>query len=836
MRQQRTLALALCLLAATSAHAAPTPRLAGLTGGIPLAEPGAATLGGPLSMEHNPAGLSDLAGSRWAASGLWALPSSETGGGGGAFLALPLGASLVPGVAAQWLLEHPLHPAERFRKVSLGLALGGPALSLGVGRHFFGGATDGFGGDRWDLGVRARPARWLSLAGVVHGLHDPFAESSPADLPRGARVGLALRPLGTAHVTLNGESVWLQGQGETEARWSEARVGLALEVIDGLHLGGVLAFDEQELRSLGVALALQFERLGLGAHAVISEPDASWQPDATALEVSLSGARRAPLVRVGSARVVELGLPPRLPEQPRRSLFGGGGSSFLSLLGKLRSVERDPAVAGLLLRVQGFGYSWAQTQELRAALGRVRAAGRKVWVHMEDGGNRSYLLASAADEISMSPGSALMLLGLAANFHYLGETLAKAKVQAHFVRVGRYKGAPDVFTESRMSPVQREVETALVSDLHAGFVAGLAAGRSNTPEQIAAALAAGPYAAETAKTAGLVDRVLHYAELRKSLRDAGHRFSKGYFERPQRTRRWGTPPRIAVVYVDGVIAPGPAVDAPLLPGRVAGAESICAALDAARDDRSVVAIVLRVASSGGSAPASEQIHHHVKAAAAVKPLIASFGAVAASGGYYVAAPARRIVADPATITGSIGIFAGKFDVSGLLDTLGVGRATVKQSPRADLLSSERGFTEDERAAVQAQLQGAYELFVQRVVEGRKLSTEQVEAAAQGRVWTGRQALEHKLVDELGGVAEAFQAARREAGLSADEPVEIQELPGSSGMTVSLGAAASALAGSGSAGWPQLPAWLRRAWAWAVLLDRAGDDAALALLDWEVEVR
>jgi len=795
-----------------------------------------ATLGGPLALEHNPAGLADLSDGSWALSGLWAPAARDgVGGGGGAALALPLGGVLVPAAGVQWLEEHPLHPGARFRKTSLGVALGTRAFSVGLGRHTFGGAGDGFGGQRWDLGVRAQPGGWLSLAATMHGLRDPLSDSSPGSLPRGARVGAGLRPFGTPHVTLSGETLWAAAPTDDSLSWSEARVGLALEVLDGLHLGGMVAFDEEELRSLGVALALHFGRLGLGAHTTVGDPSNSWDPGPPAVELSLTGARRAPLFRLGRPRLVELTLPTKLPEQPRRTLLRGGGPSFAGLVARLRRVERDPAVGGLLLRVQGYGYSYAQTQELRAALGRISASGRTVRVHLEEGDNRSYLLASAADEITVSPGSGLMLLGLSASFHYLADTLAKAGVQAHFVHIGRYKSAPDAFTQSRMGDAQREVEGALLQDLHAGFVGALAAGRKRSTAQIEAAIDAGPHTPATAKAAGLVDRVVHWAELRKQLQDQGHRFARGYFERRTERRAWGRRPRIAVVYVDGVITPGPSLDAPLLPSRTAGAESICAALDAARDDRSVAAIVLRVSSSGGSAPASEVIHHHVKAAAAVKPVVASLGAVAASGGYYVAAPARRIVAEPATITGSIGIFAGKFDVSGLLDTLAVGRITLKRNKRADLLSSERGFTAEERDAVQAKLRQAYDLFVRRVAEGRKLTPSQVEAVAQGRVWTGKQAAAHKLVDELGGLHDALRIARSEAGLQEDEPIELQELPRASGMPSPVLAAVGALSGD-SAATATLPAWLDRAWTWAALLGAVPAGSSLALLSWDVELR
>jgi len=762
------------------------------TDGLLQANPAVAASDDPLALEVNPAGLAGLEGFGLSLQAVLPRLASQGGEGYGLFLGAPLlGGALVPGVAVQYLDETALADSWAV-KTTLAAAVGGPRLAFGVGWSGF--AADQAAVDEvgvWELGLLARPTRWFSRGGRVQNLGEDLLGTQR--LPTLWRVGLGLRP-GTDRLTLTGEVALARetplatgdGRLATAAGFNEARLGISFVPLHGLRVEAGVGLDRDGLDRAGLVLALQQTNVGLRGettHTASRELDLQ----SVGLRLDLGGGTHRPLLPWPGDRVVELQMPEKLSESRTRTLLGPATPTPLDLVEGLARVEQDPRVGTLLVRLGPNRWSLAQTAEVRQALSRIQQAGKKVRIHLEDGGTSEYYLASVADELTMPPGSSLLLLGLSATFTYLRDTLDRIHVKPEFVRIGRHKNAPEMYTANGMSTEQREVEEALLDGIYQRLVEDTARSRRKTPAQLRQAIDEGPYIAERAQERGLVDRIEHFATIKEQLTQQGASFLPGYFGRRLDRQGWSRPPRIAVIAVDGLIADGRSSELPLPGSRVAGAETLLAALEEAAGDSSVRAIVLRIDSPGGSATAAERIHRGVATAAQKKPLIVSLGATAASGGYYIAVPGKVVFAQPSTITGSIGIFAGKFDLSGLFSWLGVGRSTVRRGERADLLGVDRPFSDAERAAVRDQLRDAYKLFVRRVAEGRRLTPEQVEERAEGRVWTGEQALARQLVDRLGGLADALAEARRQGGLDPDEEVELWQPRSSSGVQLSVAA-------------------------------------------------
>ncbi|TMA20690.1 MAG: signal peptide peptidase SppA, partial [Deltaproteobacteria bacterium] len=347
-------------------------------------------------------------------------------------------------------------------------------------------------------------------------------------------------------------------------------------------------------------------------------------------------------------------------------------------------------------------------------------------------------------------------------------------------RVGAYKNAPDLFTRSGMSGEQREVESSLLDDLYGRYVRRISDARHLDERKVKSLLDEGILKPGEAVQAGLIDGLVYPDQLEEEagkVLGANVTLKKIGTDQPaERDLRWGRRRRIAVVRVEGNIARGEGGRDPFGAVRVAGSDAIVRRIRRAADDASVAAIVVRIDSPGGDGTASDLIWRELVRARKEKkkPVIASMGDVAASGGYYVAAGADAIFAGPATITGSIGVFVGHFDASELFGKLGLNLVTIKRGESADLFHPQRSLTDHERKTLQAWVDDFYELFVTRVAEARGLTSADVHRVAQGRIWTGSQALERRLVDRLGGLEEALAEARRRAGFAADEEVEVDD--------------------------------------------------------------
>lgn len=476
----------------------------------------------------------------------------------------------------------------------------------------------------------------------------------------------------------------------------------------------------------------------------------------------------------------------------RRPRWRPGGSrrrplaigSLRLLEEKLREAARDPAVRGVVVRVEGFEGPGSRLDAVRAALARFAQAGKEVVTYGRAVSMREYALMACGSRVFAAPGGRIDLKGYAAELFVLGETLGRVGVKAHFLRRASHKTAPELFTDREVSEAQRETTLSFLEDATARAIGLIAEGRKRPAEQVRAWIDAGPYTAAEALEKGLVDAIGDGEEIELALGGGAERRARtaplsayrgaSRFWRP-RLKRLRRRPAVGVVRVDGVIKLGESVHLPWAP-RAAGSDTVVAALRRARDDDAVKAVVLAIDSRGGSALASELIRRAVRRLAEKKPVVAFVDHIAASGGYMAAVGAREIVAARASITGSIGVFGGKFEISGLLDRLGVGRAVLKLGKHAALESAFQPWTDDERAALDREIEQTYREFLKVVAEGRRKDVGAIEPLAGGRVYTGARAREAGLVDALGGFEDAVGRAAALAGLPAEPDVVAVEVP------------------------------------------------------------
>ncbi len=484
-----------------------------------------------------------------------------------------------------------------------------------------------------------------------------------------------------------------------------------------------------------------------------------------------------------------------------------GGGRQMSLRAAVAAIHRaaeDPRVAGLIARVQLAASPTAAVQELREAIAAFTAVKPSLaWAETYPG-TLSYYLASAFGEVWMQPSGSVGLVGFASNATFLRDALAKAGIAAQFVTRGEYKSAPNLFTQDGFTDAHREAATRMLESLQGQVWQGVAESRNIDAAALDDLADRAPLLRDDAVASGLIDRIgfrdeayariaeLIGAEVEEDDEDdegpprlylsryagaARSRLTPPVPSIPGRRSR----PTIAVVTLDGMIVDGRGGPQFLPFGpSTCGGDTIAAAVREVAADDSVSAIVLRVDSPGGSVHASETIWREVKRARERgKPVVVSMGAVAASGGYYVSTPADAIVANPSTITGSIGVFSGKLVVRDLKDRLGVGSDTVRTNANADAWSADELFTPEQQADREAEVDLLYTDFLQRVAEGRDLTVEAVDLVARGRVWTGADALEHGLVDELGGFRTAVRRAKVLAGLDEDADVRLVSYPGGS---------------------------------------------------------
>ncbi len=481
------------------------------------------------------------------------------------------------------------------------------------------------------------------------------------------------------------------------------------------------------------------------------------------------------------------------------SFFGTSSTKTLrGLLKKLDALKNDDEIAGVIFKIGNIGIGWASLQELRNKLGEFQDAEKEMIAYLESGGNAQYLLATAMDKIVLMPAGNLNLIGLRSEILFYKGLLEKLDVEADMLAMGEFKSGIEPFTRDSMSDAFRESMTGLLDDLYVQMLEKIADGRDEiTPEIASELIDRGPFTAKEAEEAKLVDTLQYYDELLNAINETPNtevakqddktkrkvpdmNSFMGMMELfkilnpPQRAKARPAENQLALIYASGPILPD--LDSPFPTTSMITPKTLKKAFEKARSDNAIKAVVLRVDSPGGSAIASDLIWREVVRTQREKPVIVSMANYAASGGYYISMAAGTIVAQPGTLTGSIGVFGGKLNLKGLYNKVGLTKEIITHGQNATLYSDYGSFTETERERVQKMMKTIYEDFVTKAADGRQTTFDEIDAVAQGRIWTGKQAKELGLVDELGGLETALSIAKKDVGLTDEDRVDIIVLP------------------------------------------------------------
>jgi protease-4 len=661
-------------------------------------------------------------------------------------------------------------------KVSDAIALGG-TFQYSASQN---NVTNGIAG--FSFGATLRPNPYLSLSAVAHDVNRGTSAPLPNNVPntpqgfalldRSWVLGFALRPTGRRGFEIGGELRYLEGAVDTSGSRNDQWIPRFTAGLDIPNVGRIrgdveiahLPNDSRRgvVGTVGIELGWRNYRAGGGA----------------IFGNGLGGAN--PNGAVGeylTASISSFDVAPALPKPTRaisiRIESTPSTKGHVALLRRLWKMSEDPNVAAvtLILRTEPAA-SFAHAEELADALRVLRARGKKSICSLEDNGAASLYVCANADRTVVNPAGGIRYAGLKSTYYYLAGLLQKIGVRAEFVRIGAHKSAPEQFTNEGATDVSRADHEDMLREREAVFVRNMAVGRKMSEQRVRDETAKGPFIAQEAKDAGFIDAFAFDDELERVTREVvGKDVSmEKWSEDDRQPEQFGPREKIAILYLDGDMVDGRSQKIPILDMKLMGSYTIAESIKQIRDDKTIKGVVVRVESPGGSSMAADVMWRELKLLAEKKPTVISMGSVAASGGYYVATAAKRIYALPLTVTGSIGIFYGKADLSGLLGKIGVSVETYRTTPRADAESLFRPFTDDEKRELTRKVSQFYDVFLDRCAEGRHMTKQEVDAVGQGRVWTGQQALDRHLVDKLGGMREALYDIRQQTNLPSDAPI------------------------------------------------------------------
>lgn len=447
-----------------------------------------------------------------------------------------------------------------------------------------------------------------------------------------------------------------------------------------------------------------------------------------------------------------------------------GELTFSEVIFSLYRAAEDDRITGLVMDMQGLATDWAKVEEMRDAVAAFQTAGKPVVAYIDAAGTRDYALACQADRVVASPEANIMVLGIKAELSFMKDTLDKLGMHADFVHVGAYKSAPERMTRTEASAANREMINSIVDDRYAALVGMMSASRGVDGAVAEGWIDHGMYDSPAALAAGLIDTVMYFDDIFDSQFPADDVTQLSDYQLAGH-KAGHTNQKVAIVHVTGVIMPGESrVDR--LQGRLAGSETIIDQLQSAAEDEDIGAVILRVDSPGGSALASDLIWNEIRKVQVDKPVIVSMSGLAASGGYYISCLGDSVFADPGTLTGSIGVYAGKMSRTRMYEKIGVHREFITRGENALLFSDEGTFTTSQRELFQTQLDHFYERFLAKVAAGRDMTRDEVHVVAQGRVWTGNQGLTRGLVDKVGGLHRAITSAKWMLGLHPADKVTL----------------------------------------------------------------
>jgi protease-4 len=500
---------------------------------------------------------------------------------------------------------------------------------------------------------------------------------------------------------------------------------------------------------------------------------------ATVFAFLYSSISRPPEIKPDSYLEIDLAGPVQdffAPDLLTELFVGQRTLSIHELRESIRKAKVDGRIRCLLLRLGYLECDWAKASEIRDAVLSFRKSGKQAYAYIEEAPefDKEYYLASACDRIILHPLGWLGVNGVGGWVPFIRDGLEKLGVEAEVEHVEEFKTAYNMFTEKELTPAHRTMMDAIYDSIFSEYVRAVAEARKKNEAEVRLIIDTGLYQGQAALDAGLVDDLLYEDELKTLLQDKGKYLRRARLAEYSRISPTSlgmeTGRKVALIYAMGPIMSGEGGY------QVIGGRTLARWIRRAREDRSVAAVVLRVDSPGGSAVASDVIWREIFLAKKEKPVVVSMSDVAGSGGYWISMAAHKIVAQPQTLTGSIGVLAGKFNLVGLYKKLGITAEKMTRGRRADMFSTFRPLTPEEKRFLKEQILWTYDQFLSKVAEGRGLTKEAVNEIGRGRVWTGQQAREIKLVDELGGLDRALELAKSLAGIPAQEDVRLVVWP------------------------------------------------------------
>lgn len=665
-----------------------------------------------------------------------------------------------------------------------------PSLAFGsrLGFHYFQFMEKELSGlIGLSLGLQARPNRALSIGFAVDNVLSPVPPDIYRDFRARGKLGIGLRPFGD-HLTLTADARAYLGTLDSDPGLA-LQSTLTLEPLAGIKLHSSFEWldvtNGQQDFVVGLGATLRLGKFAIGDQGYLMPSSAGLEKSTDAVYLVFHSRPAPTVLQPGGLRgqVWELNLAGAL-EPPPTSGLGGGSLQQVKLahqLWRLRMSAINPRVKGVLIRLDDNTGSIADMQELRVAIQKVRASGKRVVAYLQRARATDLYLASACDKILLHPMADLELEAPSRESYYLKTALERLGVGVEVVRMEAYKSSPERFMADGPSAATQEMNRWLLEDLLAQLVEGLSQGRGLTPEAVKAAFQQTWIPAREAVGLRLVDELRYPDELEDLFPTLfGGDFARIADDEAQSPAidRWGPRAHVGLVYLKGDIGR----DASGLPNSLLGGASINAratvkAIEELAEDRTIRSVVVRVDSPGGGVYAADEIWRAIKKLREKKPVVVSMSSVAASGGYYLSLPAEIVMADPGTITGSIGVFSLKPEVSALLKKYDINPYQFQSLPGQPSLDNyHRPWSDAERQLMTRSVTESYEDFLAKVADARKMSVADVRALAGGRVWTGRQALEHKLIDRIGGLDVAIELAREWGKISKDAPLELTIWP------------------------------------------------------------
>jgi protease-4 len=630
-----------------------------------------------------------------------------------------------------------------------------------------------------DVSMLVTPWRYISVGFV---LKDAWAEINGNRLKWREVYSLSIRPY-TERVTLSLDVIRKRGEKASRLDYRGT-----VDVMLWYDISLFASLDKHLNLFFGIAFPLQFHAFpvtGIDFHYYrAGNIQSAHYQNVFGLSVPVFKDKSA-LSIPGGSNYLMVTIDGSIDEIDKRSFFGCEPVVFYDILRCVSSAASDPGIDGIILKINKAGIGFAQVQELRRELKKARSAGKKVYTIMRTPGNKEYYLASAADKIYFTPDSTFYFTGLMAQVYFFKGLMEKIGVQLESVKHGAYKSFNESFTRKHMSDASRKNVTSVLKDLNGQYINDIMADRRITRSDIDALFSKGQLLPEDAVKDRFVDMIGYPDEAMDDISSRGVTLISvsSYMKERVKDFSWGLVPRIAIVYIDGSIVSGTSFKTGLF--RSIGDAKYARMLERAFSDPSIAALVIRVNSGGGSALASDYMWNSlVKMKKKYsKPVVFSLGKLAASGGYYVACTGDTIFSDRGTITGSIGVVYGKITLQDLYRKLGINKDVVKMSQFADIFSESRTLTKQEKKLLQEAVDFSYNRFTGRVVEGRKIKAADISSLAEGRVFTGLQALDRRLVDEIGSLVTAVEYAKKLARVQRN--IEIAKFPDDRGPLLDL---------------------------------------------------